>query len=106
MKVLDFGLQIATGPRQIEETRFIFIHVIVIPFSADIWHEVMLFLLVVLQLWNVPTLKKKNLKNFFHKLKKTIKNSKFRFGIIRMLTLCSTLVQRDTSNMSCTKNNI
>ena len=59
LKVLDFGLQMPTGPRQIEETGFAFIHVIVILSSADIWHEVMLFytLWLVLQLWNVPTLK-------------------------------------------------
>ena len=47
LKVLDFGLQMPTGSRQIEETGFAFIDVIVILYSADIWHEVMLFLLVV-----------------------------------------------------------
>ena len=51
LKVLDFGLQMPTGPRQIEETEFAFIDVIVILYSADIWHEVMLFTLwLVLQL--------------------------------------------------------
>ena len=30
LKVLDFGLQMPTGPRQIDETGFAFIHVIVI----------------------------------------------------------------------------
>ena len=48
-KVLDFGLQVPTGPRQIEETGFVFIDVIL--YSADIWYEVILFTLwLVLQL--------------------------------------------------------
>ena len=47
LKVLDFRLQIAARPRQIEETGFVFIHVIVILYSAESWHELMLFLLVV-----------------------------------------------------------
>ena len=47
LKELDFGLQMPTGPRQIEETGFTFIDVTVILYSADIWHEVMLFTLVL-----------------------------------------------------------
>ena len=52
LKVLDFGLQMPTGPRQIEETGFAFIHVIVILYSADIWHELMLFFSLWLVLYN------------------------------------------------------
>ena len=91
LKVLDFGLQMPTGPRQIEETRFAFIHAIDILYSADTWHEVMLFftLWLVLQLWNVPTLKSHISKTFF------TNNKKQSFYIIRMPILCSTLVQRD-----------
>ena len=47
LKVLDFGLHMPTGPRQIEETGFAFIHVIVILYSADIWHEVVILYFVV-----------------------------------------------------------
>ena len=109
LKVLDFVLQMPTGPRQIEETGFTFIHVIVILYSADIWHEVMLFftLWLVLQLWNVSTLKSHISKTFFTNDKN---NQKYKisvlsnvFYIIRMLILCSTLVQRDISSMSYTK---
>ena len=72
LKVLDFGLQMLTGPRQIEETGFAFIHVIIILYSADIWHEVMLFftLWFVLQLWIVPTLKSQSQKLFSRITKK------------------------------------
>ena len=65
LKVLDFRLQIATGPRQIDEPGFAFVHVFVL-YSADIWHEMMLFftLWFVLQLWNVPTLKSHISKTF------------------------------------------
>ena len=103
MKVLDFGLQMPTGPRQIEETGFAFIHVIVILYSADIWHEVMLFftLWLVPQLWNVRI---SFSKFFFTNYKKKSKIVNFDvFYITRMLILCSILVQRDVSNMSCTK---
>ena len=79
LKVLDFRLQIATGPRQIEETGFVFIHVIVILYSAESWHELMLFLLVVgTTTLECPNFEKSYLKNCFHELQKTIKNSKFR----------------------------
>ena len=79
LKVLDFRLQIATGPRQIEETGFVFIHVIVILYSAESWHELMLFLLVVgTTTLECPNFEKSYLKNCFHELQRTIKNSKFR----------------------------
>ena len=42
LNVLHCGLQMPTGPRQIEETGFAFIHVIVNLCSADIWHEMIL----------------------------------------------------------------
>ena len=72
LKVLDFGLQVPTGRRQIEETGFVFIHVIVILYSAEIWHEVMLLfnLCLVPQLWNVPILKSHISKTFFMNYKK------------------------------------
>ena len=92
LKVLDFGLQIPTGPRQIDETGFVFIHVTAILYSVDIWHEVMLFftLWLVLQLWNVPTLKSHISKPYFMNDKKQSKINVF--YIIRMLISCSTLV--------------
>ena len=76
LKVLDFRLQIATGPRQIEETGFVFIHVIVILYSAESWHELMLLVVGTTTL-ECPNFEKSNFKNCFHELQKTIKNSKF-----------------------------
>ena len=84
-----------TGPRQIEETGFAFIHVIVILYPADIWHEVMLFftLWLVLQHWNVPTLKSRISETNYTKKSKIVNFVFIQcFYIIRMLISCSTLV--------------
>ena len=79
LKVLDL-LQIATGPRQIEETGFAFIHMIVILYSADIWHKVMLFLLVVgTTTLECPNFEKSYLKTFFTNYKKQSKIVNFVF---------------------------